>query len=176
MVDNGLAHDGHGRKQEYRDYFGCRVCFASYPSQIIFSADILDRPLPQSDPETSLYFRQQCHMLIAKLSSQSHFIDDLRMLILARPGYFPDIDSLAEKLHMSTRTLRRRLKAEGSSYRQLLEEIRFELAREYLKETELPLDEISFLLGYTEPGTFSHAFRRWSGQPPSVYRKNRASH
>jgi AraC-like DNA-binding protein len=170
-----LAHAGHGRQQGYRDYFGCKVCFSSYPGRIIFSAGILDDPLPQSDPETSLHFQQQCHMLIARLSSQSHFIDDLRMLILARPGHFPDIDSLAEKLHTSTRTLRRRLKAEGSSYRRLLEEIRFELAREYLGDTKLPLDEISFLLGYTEPGTFSHAFRRWSGQPPSEYRKQNTS-
>ena len=169
-----LAHDGHGRQQDYRDYFACSVRFSSYPGKVIFDAGILDQPLPQSDPETSLHFQQQCHMMIAKLTSQSHFINDLRMLILARPGYFPDIDSLAEKLNMSTRTLRRRLNAEGSSYRQLLEEIRFELAREYLADTKLPLDEISFLLGYTEPGTFSHAFRRWSGQPPSVYRKNHA--
>jgi AraC-like DNA-binding protein len=72
---------------------------------------------------------------------------------------------------MSVRTLRRRLREEGSSYRELLDEIRFGLARDYLTDTRLPLEEISELLGYSEPGNFSHAFRRWSGQSPRLYRQ-----
>ncbi len=71
---------------------------------------------------------------------------------------------------MYTRSLRRRLKEEGSTYRIILNEIRFELARDYLANTRLPIDEIAVLLGYTEPGNFSHAFRRWSGQSPRNWR------
>jgi len=71
---------------------------------------------------------------------------------------------------MSVRTLRRRLKEEGSSYRELLDEIRYGLAREYLGQTQLPLEEISGLLGYTEAGNFSHAFKRWSGMSPREWR------
>ena len=78
---------------------------------------------------------------------------------------------MAEKMDMSVRTLRRRLSSEGSSYRELLDEIRYGLAREYLAETLLPMEEIAELLGYTEPGNFSHAFRRWSGQPPRTWRQ-----
>ena len=91
--------------------------------------------------------------------------------MLARPGFFPDIDYVAEKLGMSTRTLRRRLKEEGSNYRALLDEIRFGLAKEYLGETNLPMEEICGLLGYSESGNFSHAFRRWSGQSPRDWRQ-----
>ena len=170
-----LAHDGHGRQQEYRDYFGCAVRFSCYPSKLIFSASILDEPLPLGDRETSRQFRQQCQMLIAKLKSQSHFTDDVRMILLARPGEFPTIDQVAERLHMSTRTLRRRLNAEGCSFRELLDEVRFQMAREYLLETALPLSEISWLLGYSEPGNFSHAFNRWCGMSPRDYRKQRAA-
>ena len=165
-----LTHDGHGRTQIYRDYFGAEVHFTQGDGRFLFSSAILDKPLPQSDPESTRHLQQQCQMLIAKLTSQCHFIDDVRMLVLARPGFFPDIDYLAEKLAMSTRTLRRRLKEEGSSYRELLEEIRFGLAKEYLGNTNLPMEEISVLLGYTESGNFSHAFRRWSGESPSVWR------
>ena len=110
-------------------------------------------------------------MLIAKLSAHGHFVDDVRMLVLARPGYFPDIDYVAEKLGMSNRTLRRRLREEGSGFRELLDEIRYGLAKEYLANTRLPMDEIANLLGYTEPGNFSHAFRRWSGASPSAWRQ-----
>jgi AraC-like DNA-binding protein len=167
-----LAHDGHGLKQVYRDHFGCEVRFNSYPSKLLFRPDVLDMPLPQRDPDTSQYFRQQCRMLIAKLKHQSLFTDDVRMLLLAQPGQFPNIEQVADQLHVSVRTLRRRLNEEGSSFRQQLEEVRFQLAKEYLLDTRLPLAEISDLLGYTEPGNFSHAFRRWSRLSPRDYRKH----
>ena len=61
-------------------------------------------------------------------------------------------------------------KAREAAHRELLEEIRFGLAKEYLGNTNLPMEEISVLLGYTESGNFSHAFRRWSGESPSVWR------
>jgi len=171
-----LAHDGHGRRQQYRDYFGCNITFSSYPSKLLFNASLLDTPLPQRDPDSSKYFRQQCQMLITKLKHQSYFADDVRMLLLARPGRFPNIDFVAEHLHVSVRTLRRKLAKEGSSFRELLEEVRFQLSKEYLLDTKLPLAEIADLLGYTEAGNFSHAFRRWTGQSPRGFRKLHAAH
>lgn len=169
-----LAHDGHGKRTVYRDHFNCEVRFSAYPSRLVFDSTLLDTPLPQSDPDTSRHFRHQCEMLIAKLKSQSFFADDVRMLLLARPGSFPSIDQVAGRLSVSVRTLRRRLDDEGSSFRALLEEVRYELAKEYLLDTRLPLAEIADLLGYTEPGNFSHAFRRWSGLSPRNYRKGAA--
>lgn len=166
-----LFHTGHGKQQHYRDYFGCEVLFNQPKSKIIFDASILDTPLPSSDPTTSNYFIQQCQMLIARLSSCSKFVDQVRMIILARPGYFPDIDLISEKLNISSRTLRRKLADEQSSYREILDEIRYKLARDYLTETKLPLREISELLGYSEPGNFTHAFKRWSSESPINYRK-----
>ena len=80
------------------------------------------------------------------------------------------LEYFADQLHMSSSTVRRRLKEERTSYRALLDEIRFGLAKDYLSETALPLEEISELLGYTEPGNFSHAFRRWSGESPRTWR------
>ena len=166
-----LSHAGHGRPRVYREHFGCDVEFDSDPPRLVFSSAILDDPLPQSDPESSRHFQQQCQRLVAKLTSQGHFIDDVRMLVLARPGFFPDIDYVAEKMSMSARTLRRRLKAEGANYRDMLDEIRLGLAREYLLNSRLPMEEIARLLGYTESGNFSHAFRRWTGQSPSAWRQ-----
>lgn len=170
-----LPHGGNGRAASYREHFACDVVFHAPDGRLEFDARVLDRPLPQSDPESSRHLQLQCQMLIAKLTSQGRFVDDVRLQILARPGYFPDIDYVAEKLGMSTRTLRRRLKQEGSSYRRLLEEVRFGLAREYLANTQLPMEAVSRLLGYTESGNFSHAFRRWSGGSPSAWRQAQLS-
>jgi AraC-like DNA-binding protein len=170
-----FTHDGHGRQRLYRDFFQTDLVFSAECGKFVFDSELLDRPLPQSDPESSRHFQQQCQMLIAKLSAQGHLVDDVRMLVLARPGFFPDIDYVAEKMSMSTRTLRRRLKQEGSTYRDLIDEVRFGLAREYLANTGLPLEEISSLLGYTESGNFSHAFRRWSGGSPSAWRREQAN-
>lgn len=168
-----FSHDGHGRRRIYRDHFNCELVFGAECGQFVFDSTILDQPLPQSDPGSSRHFQQQCQMLIAKLSAQGHFVDDVRMLLLARPGYFPDIDYVAEKMGMSTRTLLRRLKQEGTTFRQLLDEVRFGLAKEYLSNSRLPMEEISNLLGYSEAGNFSHAFRRWSGESPREWRQHR---
>lgn len=166
-----LPHDGAPRPEAYREHFGCDVAFKAEDARLYFDSELLDLPLPQSDPESTRHLQQQCQMLIAKLSRHTNFVDEVRMLILERPAYFPDISYVAEKLGMSTRTLRRRLKEQGGSYRELLDEARYGLAREYLAGTELPMDEISRLVGYTEPGSFSHAFRRWSGESPSAWRQ-----
>ena len=166
-----LPHDGSGRCASYTEHFGCEVLFNAPDGRLEFSASFLDYPLPLGDRESSRHLQQQCQMLIAKLTAQGRFVDDVRLIILARPGYFPDIEYVAEKLGISTRTLRRRLQQEGSSYRALLEEVRFGLASEYLANTQLPMEEISRLLGYNDAANFSHAFRRWSGQPPSTWRQ-----
>lgn len=165
-----LTHDGHQRRQVYRDHFAAEVHFGSEVNKLVFDAELLDHVLPQADPESSQYMQQQCQMLIARLSNQGKFADRVRMLILGCPGRFPSLEEVAKQLHMSSSTVRRRLLEEGSNYRSLLDEIRFELARDYLAETRLPLEEISGLLGYTEPGNFSHAFRRWCGESPRAWR------
>ena len=79
----------------------------------------------------------------------------------------------AEKLKTSERTLRRRLSEENTSYQAILDEVRLELAREYLLETALPLHEIAALLGFSEPGNFTHTFKRWVGVTPNIFRKQK---
>jgi AraC-like DNA-binding protein len=109
------------------------------------------------------------------LSRQSRLVDDVRLLLLARPGFFPDIEMVAERLDVSVRTLRRRLTEENTSFQEILDEVRFGLATEYLVETHLPLQELSILLGYSDPGNFTHSFKRWSGRAPRDFRLERQS-
>jgi len=166
-----LMHDNQNCRETYEAVFNCPVEFNAPCSELRFDAVTLDQPMPMRDVETSGMLQQQCDLLLARMSEGSGFIDRVRQLIISRPGYFPDIDHVAEKLHMTSRTLRRKLSGEGSSYQQILAELRYQLAREYLGTSSLPLEEISVLLGYSTPGNFSHAFKRWHGSSPRQYRQ-----
>ena len=171
LQEVSIIHDAGARAGTYEEFFGCPVHFGTPYSQLCMDAAILDIPMPQRDMETSSMCQQQCQMLLARLTSSSGFVDKVRQLIVARPGYFPDIDYVAEKLNMNSRTLRRRLVAEGSNYQQILAEVRYQLALEYLGTSNLPVEEISVLLGYSTPGNFTHAFKRWHGTSPRQCRQ-----
>jgi AraC-like DNA-binding protein len=166
-----LMHSGHGRQKTYEAFFGCPVSFNAPRSEIRVDAAVLDTTMPLQDAETSAICQQQCQLLLARMSKSSGFIERVRQLIVARPGYFPDIEYVAGKLHMTSRTLRRRLAEEGGSYQQILADVRYELAREYLATSRLPVEEIASMLGYSSPGNFTYAFKRWHGSPPRQYRQ-----
>lgn len=165
-----LMHDGQQQRELYQRHFGCPVLFSKPVSELHIDAALLDETLPLADNETSAMCQQQCRLLLARMQVGSTYVDKVRQLIVARPGYFPDIDYVAERLNMTSRTLRRKLCGENSSYQHILAEVRYELAREYLSTSRLPLEEISSLLGYSAPGNFSNAFKRWHGTSPREYR------
>jgi AraC-like DNA-binding protein len=95
----------------------------------------------------------------------------VRRLLLQSAGDFPNIREVAESLHVSERTLRRRLDGESNSFRAVTEEVKNTLAKEYLINTELTVSEIAHLLDYTETVNFRQAFVRWHGVTPSQYRR-----
>ena len=113
---------------------------------------------------------QQCEALLARLDVQDGLLTRVRRLLLTRPGDFPDLESAASALHTSGRSLRRHLAAAGTSYQQVLDEVRKRLALQYLETTHLPLFEIAVLLGFSDPSNFRRAFRKWTGRAPTDYR------
>lgn len=165
-----LMHNGEDQREIYERHFRCPISFSATASELYLDAGMLDEPMPMGDAETTAMCQQQCRLLVARMGAGSSFVDRVRQIIVARPGYFPDIDYVAEKLNMTSRTLRRKLAREDSSFQQILSEVRYELAREYLATSMLPLEEISVLLGYSAPGNFSNAFKRWHGSSPREYR------
>ena len=84
---------------------------------------------------------------------------------------FPSIEQVAAHLNLSLRTLQRKLKVEGYTYKQLIDELRKEFAITYLKKPELSITEIAFLLNYADTSAFSRSFKRWTGQRPVEFRK-----
>lgn len=170
VIEINFVHFGGECPSCYAQHFDCPVNFGRPFNEIVIHVEGLDRTVSDTSKESRELCIRQCELLISQLSKQSNLVDDVRYAILSQPGYFPDIDSIAEKMHMSSRTLRRHLTAHNTNFQKLVNEIRFGLARDYLLTTNFRLDQIAELLGYTEPGNFTHAFKRWSGIPPRTYR------
>ena len=83
---------------------------------------------------------------------------------------FPDLEAAASRLHVSSRTLKRRLARRGTTYQHLLDQTRKARATALLRDTRVPIAQIAATLGYRDPATFTRAFRKWTGRSPSEFR------
>jgi AraC-like DNA-binding protein len=155
----------------YNSTFNAPVTFDCEHSQLFVPAQALDTPVKTANRSEHVIFHQQCEELLRGLNSAEQTTAAVRQLLIQSAGNFLDISLVAENLHVSERTLRRRLAAESTSFRSTFEEIRDLLAREYLAETELTVAEIAHLLDYAETVNFRRAFVRWNGVTPSEYRQ-----
>ncbi|MGE3773776.1 MAG: AraC family transcriptional regulator [Gammaproteobacteria bacterium] len=165
-----LIHRGSRHRAAYERYFGCRVNFGHPCSELHLAPAVLDQALPHSDPHTARLTEYQCELLVARLNRHDSAGEQIKRHLLARPGHFPSLEAVARQMNRSARQLRRQLQMEGRSYTALVNELRYQLAREYLEETTLSIQEVATLLGYNEPSNFTHAFRQWSGKSPARHR------
>lgn len=154
----------------YETIFGVEITFGAGRSQIFIPENVLDTPVRTASLSEHLVFHRQCEEMLRRLDGAAQTTADVRCLLMQSAGQFYDITQVAERLGLSERTLRRRLTAESTSFRDVLDEIRNLLAKEYLAKTELVVAEIAYLLGYEETGNFRRAFVRWNGMTPSEYR------
>ena len=157
----------------FETIFGRSADFDAAVSQARFGAGLLDMPLPQANPVTARLCEEQCHQLLVQRDRRGSVAVTVRRRLLQQPGHFPAMEALASGLGVTSRTLRRQLRHEGTSYRELLDEVRQMLAEQWLTLGLLSLEEISDRLGFSELSNFNHAFRRWTGQTPARFRRAR---
>ena len=151
------------RAERYDELFGVAPEFAAAESALRFDPEVLDRLLPQYNEHTAALTQEQCRQLLAKRHKRVGLAGQVRDLLLRHPSAPPNVARIAAALHMSERTLRRRLADEGVSVRALLDEIREQLAEELLISGGLTVGQVAERLGYVEISSFSQAFRRWKG-------------
>lgn len=132
----------------------------------------LHDPLPQADPTTARALEQECAALLDRRRTLSGVSARVRALLLTRPQELGDMRQVAADLHVDERTLRRRLAAEGTTFKALSDEIREALATELLSAGGLTLEQVAGRLGYHDAAGFSRAFRRWTGTTPGAYRRS----
>jgi len=153
----------------YRQHFRAPIRFNQEVAAIVLSADDLNQRIVGADPLLRTMLEEQIRW--AKGDQHSEFSDDIRRLLRTRlTNHRCSADEIAALLAMHRRTLSRRLKSDGMGYRSISNEIRFEIARQLLEDTEVPLGQIAAALGYSEASAFTRAFRRWSGQTPTAWR------
>ncbi|MGE6790972.1 AraC family transcriptional regulator [Pseudomonas guineae] len=159
----------------FTEQFGLLPEFACAQNRISFPRHLLDLPLPRANPHSAQLCELQCQALLAKRQVRSGLAGQIRDRLLSTPGRLADMEVIASELNISSRTLRRRLEAQGSSFRQLQEEVRQALAEELLAIASLSQEDIAERLGYSEVSNFLHAFKRWKGLTPGQYRQTLGS-
>lgn len=149
-----------------------RMKFGRGTNQLRFPKKLLDYPLLMSDAEASKLAIAQCERELALLGEADDVPMRVRAILNQQHGEYPDLNAVAERLFMSSRTLKRRLQQHGVSFQQILDDVRRRDAIRLLENPALNLDQIAHRLGYADPANFTRAFRKWTGQPPSVYRQS----
>jgi len=158
--------------EPFRRHFGAPVRFNQEVATLVFASRDLERRVAGADPLLRTVLEEQIRT--SKMVQGDEFSDDIRRLLRTRlTGDRCSADDIAHVLAMHRRTLSRRLKGDGMGYRAITNEIRFEIARQLLEDTQVPLSEIAAALGYSEASAFTRAFRRWSGRTPTAWRVGR---
>jgi AraC-like DNA-binding protein len=155
----------------YRSMLNAEVAFGADYNSLFLPGHALDTPVKTANISEHVVFHQQCDEMLRGLASAQKTTAEVRRLLIQSAGEFLDIAQVAERLYVSERTLRRRLKSESTSFRTTFEEVRDLLAKEYLAKTDLTVAEVAHLLDYSETVNFRRAFVRWNGLTPSLYRQ-----
>ena len=165
-----LGYSSAGQRRHYEEHLGCTVSFANDETTAIFASRRLDLPLSYADESIAALCKVQCERLLEVLQLRAGLVADIHRELANRPGQVPNMDEMADSLHIGTRTLRRRLKDENTSYQQVVSEFRVAMAKRYLSETTLPANEVAMLVGYSDPANLYRTFHRETGQTPLQYR------
>ncbi|MDP2228331.1 MAG: AraC family transcriptional regulator [Moraxellaceae bacterium] len=147
----------------------CPIRYGMPLHQLRFPAALLDSPLMMADATASALAREQCERELAALSSQP-LVSRVRALLGEDLSRMPDLDTVASRCCMSSRSLKRKLAEHGVSFSELLASIRREEAQLLLAEGRLSVEQIATRLGYRDPANFTRAFKAWTGDTPRQYR------
>jgi AraC-like DNA-binding protein len=165
-----LAYPPQMAEEVYGRYFGVCASFGHRVNRFIGPNERIDQPLSAAGIPVADMYRRECERLLRDMNAANGLGGEVRRMILGARGRFPGMDEAARRLNMSERTLRRRLDAECSSYRAIVDDVRSYLAREYLRDTPLTVADVASLLGFDDVANFRRAFRKWNGCSPQEFR------
>ncbi len=158
---------------EYERVFDCPVHLGEAESRVYFDLKIMDQPLWQSEPEL-LRLHEQLALEKLQELARSDLVGEVRRAIgeTLESGEV-SLETVAERLNISSRRLRTQLNEADTSFQQVLSEYRARLAKRLLSKTNESVERIVYLTGFSEPSTFYRAFRRWTNETPIEYRKRK---
>jgi AraC-like DNA-binding protein len=175
---NVLMQRPQPAQPERWDYqLATRVAFAADTTRISWArADIME-PLVTGDPLLARINDEHTQAYLDSFAGKTTTREVVDKIVQRLPDGPPSQQQIASALHISNRTLQRKLHEEGTSFMDLLQGSRMQLAHKYLSNSGRSVVETAYLLGFSEPSTFSRAFKRWTGVAPAEYRESvRAAH
>jgi AraC-like DNA-binding protein len=149
-----------------------RLRFGQPANQLVFDASVLNLPLVMADPAALRLAREQCERELDALGYNRQLAARVRAILSDNDGRFRPLDEVAALLHLSPRTLKRKLAAEGAVFSDLLDEQRRERALLLMRSPELSLETIAERVGYSDVANFTRAFRRWTKMAPGAFRRS----
>jgi AraC-like DNA-binding protein len=166
-----FRHAPQAEIERYEAFFGCPARFLAPVDALVMSESVLDRVNPAADPRLVDVLERYAEARLREIPERPTLSARVKVLLreALRAGD-PSLAAIAGRLKMSERTLRRRLEAERTGHRELLDAVRRELALRYLGEERLSVEEASFRLGFETPSGLHRAFKRWTGFSPIEYR------
>lgn len=154
----------------FDDFFRCPIEYDKTQNAIFFAKDVMTSPLPTGNAELALANDRVIADYLARFDRKNISVQVRAKLIEQLASGHATQQTVAEALNMSLRNLQRTLKNEGTSYKELLDDVRRQLAAQYMQQPGISINEVTYLLGFSEPANFSRAFKRWTGLSPSEYR------
>lgn len=166
-----FQHPRSSGLDEFRRYFGAPVRFGAMRNMMTLEKSQLSLPCRSADQRLFRIVKAHCDELLAKSRKAKNLQEEVTHLVGSLlPTGTATKAHVASSLNMSERTLSRRLAEQGMSFRQIIDEERRRMAFRYLDDPAVRPTQVAYLLGYSEPSAFTHAFRRWTQQSPAEYR------
>lgn len=156
---------------EHERIFADDLRFSMPTNRLIFAADCLDWSVLSANANLLSMFELHADAMLDSMNQEHLYTRQVvRTIVQQLKGELPTIDAIAHSLAVSVRQLQRELQAEGTTFQTLLDQTRKELALRHLKQPHTAIQDVAFLLGFSEPSAFNRAFKRWTGQTPKHYR------
>ena len=151
---------------------GCRIRFDCPNDLILYGKNTLAQPLARRDTRLRQILERQAQRTLEQLPEEQDLVQSLRRLIMSELATGnASADRIARRAGMSVRTMARHLRAMGTSYQRVLDQVRYERACDFLRGPEVEVSDVAFRMGFSDASSFNRAFKRWSGVSPSTYRK-----
>jgi len=159
-------------RSEYERFFQCPVSFGQKHNSFTINMQMVNTPIPMANPGLLEYFEKYAESFLAELDHKNEHTRVVTKIILSQlDDEALSINKVAKEMAISVRTLQKRLDEEGVAFSDLYRDIRQKLAQKYLREN-YTVEQITYLLGFSEPSVFRKAFKKWSGVTPREYRES----
>jgi AraC-like DNA-binding protein len=170
-VRAALSYSAPAHTHLYKRYLRCPVRFSQPVTELSYPKSILSEKPRLAHGLTWKIMQETCDRILGDAKTSSGVAGEVYQIIASTPGHSPSMEEVAQRLGTTVRTLHRKLNGEDVSFTQILDDVRCNVAKEYLRSTKLSTEDISELVGFSEAANFRHAFRRWTGSTPARYRR-----